>query len=867
MVMTVLLTNNARSTLLSGINALQTEIRLRAGGGNTFPTITATGQWFPITIEDSVGAIEIMRVIARSGDVFTVKRAQEGTTAKSFSANDVVELRLTVGAMQELVNDTHTNFGRIYMTPADGVDSKIGVPAGYYFNVRSPSDDSYVDEYQNVNGVAVATGKSYPSGALTQAMSEQIDRIGSLDYLSEQLDQIAVDKGWDASFVVDGDENQHNINNKTIRFFKSMNELLLSKPKNDGQTANLASYHEGGQKGGSDFICIQSSVLVENGITIFRSKVVGFEDYFWVRVNIGHITPEMAGAIGDKTYNCRDAFQKCFDVGGEIRLSENSSYLIYGDDMTTHVNTHFLRCTKPVSIRCGGKASVYFKHDLATGSPTSIIFEGEGVNLESLTMEGINWYGAETVGNPNKIQRAWGIGLRGVDNFNIKRCKFSTFQGHCPNITRRRYDNNGDWIQSANLNVANTQAAVNRLLSLCSKNGEISNIQIEHCGSTGLAMFGADGVVIDGVDADMTGSLYNHSVWTDDASSQTPLRDYAVNQNITVKNVRGGDVRLDGCASGVITENSVDLINIRSYDFDQQKNNFDSGSHTYNVNDHLNTPFLWMKFLRRGIKVFNNIVPNMLLRTIYVDAYKNTLISTADGHEFFNYDTNGILWGNGVTHYDEDGTRVDGVKNNITDNTYIVKHNNCIGVDYGDASPNTILNIIDNIVERVNPSHVFRPVRYASSTQRRDSWYETDHNNGQRLLKRYNHPVDVPHSLLTQGLGTNNLKTYTSVRSGQSNQPLFRFTTTVPVYAHVTIVGANGNVLRKKLSITSAGVLTVTELDTLTTWNSMFTIATLADGSYQVLANGFSDLSIDIQAVGGYGTTTFIMAESRAASA
>lgn len=219
MVMTVLLTNNARSKLLSGINALQTEIRLRAGGGNTFPTITVTGQWFPITIEDSVGAIEIMRVIARSGDVFTVKRAQEGTTAKSFSANDVVELRLTVGAMQELVSDTHTNFGRIYMTPADGVDSKIGVPAGYYFNVRSPSDDSYVDEYQNVNGVAVATSKSYPSGELTQSMSEQIDRIGSLDYLSEQLDQIAVDKGWDASFVVDASgKTQQEINDELSSF-------------------------------------------------------------------------------------------------------------------------------------------------------------------------------------------------------------------------------------------------------------------------------------------------------------------------------------------------------------------------------------------------------------------------------------------------------------------------------------------------------------------------------------------------------------------------------------------------------------------------------------------------------------------------
>ena len=271
MVMTVLLTNNARSTLLSGINALQTEIRLRAGGGNTFPTITAPGQWFPITIEDSLGNIEIMRVIARSGDVFTVKRAQEGTTAKSFSANDVVELRLTVGAMQELVNDTHTNFGRIYMTPADGVDSKIGVPAGYYFNVRSPSDDSYVDEYQNVNGVAVATGKSYPSGALTQAMSEQIDKIGSLDYLSEQLDQIAVDKGWEASFVVDASGLSQQEINKGLN---SISDLSSIENLYDGLRINVRNYHNDGFGVGGDFVYSAglSKSLHDGGYFIDPSK-------------------------------------------------------------------------------------------------------------------------------------------------------------------------------------------------------------------------------------------------------------------------------------------------------------------------------------------------------------------------------------------------------------------------------------------------------------------------------------------------------------------------------------------------------------------------------------------------------------------
>ena len=328
MVMAVLLTNNARSTLLNGINALQTEIRLRAGGGNTFPTITATGQWFPITIEDSVGAIEIMRVIARSGDVFTVRRAQEGTDAKSFSANDVVELRLTVGAMQELVNDTHTNFGRIYMTPADGVDSKIGVPAGYYFNVRSPLDDSYVDEYQNVNGVAVATGKGYPSGALTQAMSEQIDKIGSLDYLSEQLAQIAVDKGWDASFVVDGDENQHQINNSLIRTVKTPDELLLIQNPKNKQIAHVESIQK-------TFIYDADSVVPENGVTVIGKWEMQIQEAYyasWFALpDMGDMSEQIK--IG---YKYATSKKRTFIIDANFNVRSNQT--IVGSPLFTAVN-------------------------------------------------------------------------------------------------------------------------------------------------------------------------------------------------------------------------------------------------------------------------------------------------------------------------------------------------------------------------------------------------------------------------------------------------------------------------------------------------------------------------------------------------
>lgn len=62
--------------------------------------------------------------------------------------------------------------GVIFPTTAEGVDPILGVQNGAYFNVRSPMSEHYIDEYQNVNGVAVATGKSYPTSDHLQNISD-----------------------------------------------------------------------------------------------------------------------------------------------------------------------------------------------------------------------------------------------------------------------------------------------------------------------------------------------------------------------------------------------------------------------------------------------------------------------------------------------------------------------------------------------------------------------------------------------------------------------------------------------------------------------------------------------------------------------
>lgn len=97
--MGLLLKNNARSTLSVAINADDNTIRLRVGHGDRFPLPRVLGDWFPVTLEDQSGNIEILRATARNGDMITVQRGAEGTQARAFVAGDAVELRLTAAAV------------------------------------------------------------------------------------------------------------------------------------------------------------------------------------------------------------------------------------------------------------------------------------------------------------------------------------------------------------------------------------------------------------------------------------------------------------------------------------------------------------------------------------------------------------------------------------------------------------------------------------------------------------------------------------------------------------------------------------------------------------------------------------------------
>ncbi|WMC29460.1 hypothetical protein [Escherichia coli] len=109
MALTLLATNNAESTLASAISATDTSLIVSAGTGAEFPDAVAGESYFTLTIIDAAtgSEVEIVKVTSKSGDVFTIERAQEGTIAKSWSANDYVANMMTAGTLNVISDLTN----------------------------------------------------------------------------------------------------------------------------------------------------------------------------------------------------------------------------------------------------------------------------------------------------------------------------------------------------------------------------------------------------------------------------------------------------------------------------------------------------------------------------------------------------------------------------------------------------------------------------------------------------------------------------------------------------------------------------------------------------------------------------------------
>lgn len=183
------LSNNAISRLSASLAAGGLSLSVIPGEGSRFPTLS-TGEYFPLTlIRASDGAIEIVRVTARSSDVMTIQRAKESTSALSFAAGDRVELRLTAGTMEEFreevvtINEA-THAAPSKTPPSDADEFPIADSAASYilkkltFANLKAALKTYFDTLYQAVGSYISPGAITSSG-LTQATGKLLGRTSA----------------------------------------------------------------------------------------------------------------------------------------------------------------------------------------------------------------------------------------------------------------------------------------------------------------------------------------------------------------------------------------------------------------------------------------------------------------------------------------------------------------------------------------------------------------------------------------------------------------------------------------------------------------------------------------------------------------
>lgn len=105
--MAVKFSNNAKTTISGSLSTSATSVTV--ADASNFPTLGAGDYTYATLAEASTPAnLEIVKVTAISSNTLTVVRAQQSTSARSFSASDLCELRVTAGLMEEAIDEKTT---------------------------------------------------------------------------------------------------------------------------------------------------------------------------------------------------------------------------------------------------------------------------------------------------------------------------------------------------------------------------------------------------------------------------------------------------------------------------------------------------------------------------------------------------------------------------------------------------------------------------------------------------------------------------------------------------------------------------------------------------------------------------------------
>jgi len=176
--MSVQVANNAFSTLFSSLTTVATTMTVASGHGARFPSASvASGSYFYVTLIKSSGVTEIVKVTDRSTDIFTIVRAQDGTTVTTFTAGDRVELRPVAALFNELPNrlliaadytDLSVTNGKL-----DNIVSAVGPVGGLgKFLTASVNSKGRITALTETNGIVQTNTFAFTTSLATQTWTK-----------------------------------------------------------------------------------------------------------------------------------------------------------------------------------------------------------------------------------------------------------------------------------------------------------------------------------------------------------------------------------------------------------------------------------------------------------------------------------------------------------------------------------------------------------------------------------------------------------------------------------------------------------------------------------------------------------------------
>ena len=224
-------------------------------------------------------------------------------------------------------------------------------------------DNNIKDLNEYVDGLNDKTKAQFLDEIQKQGISlNQLEDFTNQIY--QNLANVAASKGWFAEFVADGNENQKEINDKTLQSVESIEKLKILIPRRNGQQVHLKSVHEGLNKGSGDFF--YDAFDVSNPVNGFIVKSFFSNTGRWKRSRKNLHTIEDFGGISD------------FDIETETGADDSDALQASLDFLSYAYITAPTKITKPIYMK---KDQALYRTDSSAVIAKTSNTKGIGSNL------------------------------------------------------------------------------------------------------------------------------------------------------------------------------------------------------------------------------------------------------------------------------------------------------------------------------------------------------------------------------------------------------------------------------------------------------------------------------------------------------